>query len=60
MNCDLLSQESLYERAAYRISRDDADPRHSPIPLEEVMSSEEYQAFLAIDTESVSDVELFE
>ncbi|MCI9260993.1 hypothetical protein [uncultured Adlercreutzia sp.] len=55
-----LKEELLYERAAHRISQADADPNHRSIPLEEVMSPEEYQGFLAIDTESVSDEELFE
>ncbi len=55
-----LKEELLYERAALRLAQAEANPQQKPIPLEDVMTSEEYRSFLAMDTESIPDEELFE
>ena len=57
---DSLRREKLYAKAAERVAAADNDTGHEAIPLSDVMDGEEYEEFLATDSDDVPDEELFE
>lgn len=55
-----LQEAMLRQTAASRIERANADAGHRSIPLKDVVGSEVYETIMGLDTESVSDADLFE
>lgn len=54
-----LRLDRLYATAAMRLAEADADPEEALVPFEKMQSKEAYQPFLDIDTDDVSDGDLF-
>lgn len=55
-----LREAVLRQAAASRVERAEANPDHEPIPLREVVGDEALETIMNLDTEGVSDSELFE
>lgn len=54
-----LRLQRLYDTAADRLAAIDRDPEGETVPFSEMLGPDDYEAFLALDPDEISDEELF-